>query len=104
MRRAVSVTIEEDNLLWLKARAAASSRRSLSAVLDQLVAEARMRGRVDASAMTSVAGTIDLPADDAELEEASAYVRTLVDRSLSRPIVMRERPPRRRGPGRGRRG
>ena len=98
----MSVTIEEDNLIWLKARAAASPRGSLSAVLDQLVAEARTQGWGGAGAMASVAGTIDLPADDPELEQASAYVRTLVERSLARPMAVRERAARRRGTGRGR--
>jgi hypothetical protein len=103
MRRAVSVTIEEDNLLWLKTRAAATARGNLSAVLDQLVAEARAQGRLGAAAVASVAGTVDLPEDDPDLEDAAAYVRTLVDRSVARPMLVRERSPRRR-PGRTRRG
>ena len=103
MRRAISVTIEEDNLLWLKAQAAASARGSLSAVLDRLVGEARAQGRPGA-AMKSVAGTIDLPAGDPDLEQASAYVRALFEKSLRRPMVVKEDPPRRRGRGRARRG
>lgn len=96
MRHAVSVTIDEDNLLWLKAQAAASASGSLSAVLDRLVGDARAQGRTS-SAITSVAGTIDLPADDPELEGASAYVRGLVEHSLRRPMVVKKDPPRRRG-------
>ena len=104
MRLAVSVTIEEDNLVWLRARAAATARGSMSAVLDQLVTEARSQGRAGAVSTASVAGTIDLPADDPDLEQASAYVRTLVERSLARAVMVREQAPRRRQRGRGRRG
>jgi hypothetical protein len=86
MRKAVSVTIDEDNLLWLKAQAAASARGSLSAILDRIVAEARAQGRAGAAAMKSVAGTIDLPAGDPDLEGASSYVRALFERSLRRPL------------------
>jgi hypothetical protein len=92
MKRALSITIGEDNLLWLKAQAAAGARGSVSEVVDRLVQEARMGGRTDAAAIRSVAGSIDLPDDD-DLIEADAYVRNLFDRSLSRPMLFRERPP-----------
>jgi hypothetical protein len=102
MRRPISVTIEENNLLWLKAQAAATSRGNVSAVLDRLVAEARAEGRTDSNAVKSVCGTIDLPASDLDLEEASSYMRDVVDRSLGRPLdpargkplLAREEPPR----------
>lgn len=98
MRRPISVTIEEDNLLWLKAQAAASAKGSVSEILDRLVGEARAQGRTGAAAIRSVAGTIDLPADDPDLAEASAYVRTMFERSLRRPLAVKDAPP-----GRGRR-
>ena len=92
------MTIEEDNLLWLKAQAAASPRGSVSAVLDRLVADARVEGRMNLSAVNSVAGTIDLPADDPDLDGAASYVRDLFDRSLRRPILVKEEPPPARRP------
>src|SRR4030095_2563930 len=52
------------------------------------------RGRTDGAAVRSVVGTIDLPDDDA-LGDADAYVRAAFDRSLSRPMLVRETPPRR---------
>ena len=104
MRRPVSVTIDEDNLLWLKAQAAATAKGSVSAILDRLVGEARAQGRTGAAAIRSVAGTIDLPADDPDLEEASAYVRLMFDTSLSRPLAVKERPPARGGRKARRRG
>jgi hypothetical protein len=96
MRRPISVTIDEDNLLWLKAQAAATSRGNVSAVLDRLVAEARAEGRTDMKAVKSVSGTIDLPATDPDLEGAATYIRDLFDRSVGRPLLMREEPPRRK--------
>lgn len=92
MKKAVSVTIQEDNLLWLKARAATSSRGSLSEVLDRLVTEAREGGRLDTAGIRSVVGTVDLPADDPDLDAADSYVRGLFQRSTARPVLVRERP------------
>ena len=89
MRKAVSVTLQNDNLLWLRAQATASSRGSLSEVLDALVTEARAGGRHDGKTMRSVVGTIDLPEDDANLEGADAFVRAQFDRSLKRPLLVK---------------
>ena len=80
MRKPVSVTLQHDNLLWLKGQAAATSRGSLSEILDRLVTEARTAGRGDAAAIRSVKGTIDLPPDfltrDADIR-ASGLVRVI---------------------------
>lgn len=89
MRKAISVTIDEDNLLWLRAQAAATMKGSVSNVLDRLVRTARLEGRTDA--IRSVVGTVDLPHGD--LEQADAYVRSVFDRSIGRPMLVRERRP-----------
>src|SRR5262245_30100206 len=94
MRRAVSVTLKADNLLWLRAQAAATARGSLSEVLDQLVSDARDAGRTDARAIRSVRGTIDLPAEDPDLLGADAFIRAQFDRSIRRPVLVKERPAR----------
>lgn len=99
MKHAVSMTLAEDNVLWLKGQAAASSSGSVSEVVDRLVLEARTQGRT--SAIRSVVGSIDLPAGDHDLVGADAYVRLLFDRSLARPMAVKERPPAKK---RGRRG
>ncbi len=104
MRTAISITVDEDNLLWLKAQAAASAKGTLSAVVDRLIAEARAQGGAATAAMQSVAGTIDLPDDDPDLEQASAYVRTLFEQSLRRRIVVKEEAPKPAGRGARRRG
>lgn len=90
MRKAVSVTLKHDNLLWLRAQAAASSRGSVSEVLDRLVTDAREAGRTSAAAIRSVVGTIDLPYDDPQLERADAFVRAQFDGSLRRPMLVKE--------------
>lgn len=90
MRRAVSVTLKADNLLWLRAQAAASASGSVSGVLDRLVTDARAAGRTDAGSIRSVRGTIDLPADDPNLEGADAFVRAQFDKSVRRPMAVKE--------------
>src|SRR5258705_3684105 len=101
MKRAISVTIDEDNLLWLKGQAGASASGSVSEVVDRLIGEARAGGRTDAAAVRSVVGSVDLPRDDEDLAGADAYVRAVFDRSLARPMAVRERPPVRQPKRRG---
>jgi hypothetical protein len=100
MKRAISVTVDEDNLVWLKGQAG-GSRGSVSEVIDRLVREARMSGRTDASTVRSVVGTIDLPPDDEDLAGADGYVRAMFERSLARPMAVKERPPVRKAKRRG---
>ena len=90
MRKAVSVTLKTDNLLWLRAQAAASPRGSLSEVLDRLVTDARTSGQTDERAIRTVRGTIDLPDDDSMLEQADAFVRAQFEKSLRRPMAVKE--------------
>ena len=94
MRKAVSVTLEADNLLWLRSQAAVTPRGSLSEVLDRLVGEARQAGRREPGAIRSVVGTIDLPEDDPGLDTADAHVRALFAASARHPVLVREPGPR----------
>jgi hypothetical protein len=101
-RQAISVTLESDNLTWLKGRAGAAG-ESVSELLDQLVTAARQSG--DHSHTRSVAGTIAIAGDDPLLEQADAAVQRLYDVSLRRPALVRERAPKyktRRSPSAGR--
>lgn len=90
MRKPISVTLDADNILWLRAQASASSGGSLSAALDRLVTTARLEGRTEPSAIRSVVGTIDLPDDDPGLAGADKYVRGLFDKSAGQPRVLKE--------------
>jgi len=102
-KKALSVTLDEANVLWLRGRG--YGRGNLSAALDELITAARA-GRLGlATPVRSVVGTIDLPADDPALEHADSAIRELFAHSLSRPMMVREarpgeRPPRRRRTGR----
>jgi hypothetical protein len=91
-KKPLSVTLEESNLLWLKGRAAATKRRSLSEALDELITAARAGG-LGASAARSVAGTIDIAPGDPELDTADAYLQDMFAASLRRPFLAREKPP-----------
>jgi hypothetical protein len=97
MKKAVSVTLGRTNLLWLQGRVAAGAARSVSELLDDLVADARASGRGVEAGMRSVVGSIDIDASDPELLTADAAIRTQFDRSVRRPMVVRERPPKPRG-------
>jgi len=80
-KKALSVTLGEDNLLWLRGRASSRKKRSLSDALDDILTEARQGGR-GASPARSVVGTLDIGHEDPMLEHADAYVRTTFDQSL----------------------
>ena len=85
----VSVTLSDANLSWLRGRTMALKARSLSDTLDTLVTRARLGDEAPAAAMRSVAGTIDIAADDPELLGADAFVSGLVDASLARTFAHR---------------
>ena len=87
-KQAISVTLDADNLTWLKGRAGAAGLRSVSELLDQLVTAARASGRVGPP--RSVVGTIDIDANDSLLEGADEVVRGLYEASLRRPLMVKE--------------
>ena len=91
-KKPLSVTLEESNLLWLKGRAGATKRRSLSEALDQLITSARTGGH-GADTARSVVGTIDIASGDPRLETADAYLQQTFAASLQRPFLARETPP-----------
>ena len=92
-KHAISVTLDGDNLTWLKGRAGAAGIRSVSELLNQLVTAARQAGHAGPS--RSVAGTIDIDAADPLLERADAAVRALFEASVGRPFLAREARPAR---------
>jgi hypothetical protein len=89
-KQAISVTLDEANLVWLRGVSERSGARSLSETLDRLITSARQSGSAETSAVRSVVGTIDLPADDPLLERADEVMRDLFARSLSRPFMAKE--------------
>lgn len=95
MRKPISVTLAEDNLLWLRGQAARTAKGSVSEVLDRIVSEARAGGRTDPAAVRSVVGSVDLPDDDPDLAQADADIRSLFAASARQPMLVRERSARR---------
>jgi hypothetical protein len=90
-KKAISVTLRPENLLWLRGQAHASSRRSVSEALDELISEARAGSRGRPEVIRSVVGSIRLEASDPGLTRADAAIRGL----FSRPSPSRS--PRRIG-------
>ena len=80
-KTALSITLDQDNLLWLRAQTASGKGKSLSDTLDRLVTIARQAGQVAEGSVRSVAGTIDISDDDPDLASADESVRNLFDRS-----------------------
>jgi hypothetical protein len=97
-KQAISVTLDADNLTWLKGRAGATGTRSVSELLDQIVLAARQSGHV--GPVTSVVGTIDIDSQDPLLARADDVVRAMFDKSLGRPLVVKELLARDRAPRR----
>ena len=100
-KKAISVTLKADNLLWLKGRAGAVGVRSVSELLDRLVTQARTGGPSGPS--RSVVGTIDVDSTDPLLEHSDQAVRAVFDASLRRPLVVKEPTPEYRGRPRSKR-
>jgi len=89
-KQAISVTLDAENLTWLKGRAGAAGLRSVSELLDQIVTAARASG--DAGTSRSVVGTVEIDARDPSLEHADTAIRALFDASLRRPMMAKESP------------
>jgi hypothetical protein len=89
-KKAVSLTLAESNLLWLQSITNRGGARSVSEAVDRLVTEARARDATGGVAPRSVVGTVAIDDDDAQLEKADTAMRDLFERSLRRPLVVRE--------------
>ncbi len=90
-KTAISLTLEQTNLLWLKGRARVVAGGSLSAAVDQLITEAREGRLGQTDPPRSVVGTIDLP-DDSALAAGKDAMTALFADSLARPLYVHERP------------
>ena len=85
-RKAVSLTLDAANLLWLRGRGYGN----LSAAVDGLITAARA-GRLGVPpAARNIVGTIDLAADDPLLDRADTDVRAIFAASLARPLRVAE--------------
>jgi hypothetical protein len=83
-KQPISVTLNADNVTWLKGRVGAAGFRSVSDLLDQLVTDARKSKSGGAS--RSVVGTVNIDSSDPMLEAADIAVRASfsIDRKMKR--------------------
>jgi hypothetical protein len=81
-KRAVSVTLRPDNVLWLKTRVKASGGRSLSQALDEIITEARTGATALATERRSVVGNARIPASEAGLSRAAQEIRAQFRRAI----------------------
>ena len=84
-KQAISVTLNADNVTWLKGRVSAARLRSVSELLDQLITAARKAGH--SGSARSVVGTVDIDPSDPLLETADEAVQTLF--RIRRPVKKR---------------
>ena len=90
-KKALSVTLDTANVVWLKGRARLAG-GNLSDALDKLVTHARTgRGPV-LGTNSSVVGLVDL-SDDPKLTKADAAVREGFAEYLARQFTVHEDPP-----------
>ena len=99
-KHAISVTLEAENLTWVRGRALASGRVSVSEMLDRLIDEVRTGGKGPAAGVRSVVGTLQALPDDPELTGADAALRSLFTRRLGSPGRRAPRGKPSRGEGR----
>jgi hypothetical protein len=83
-KKAVSVTLQQDNLLWLRTRVKVKGDRSLSEALDQIITEARAGAGARGAQARSVVGSARIPRSDKALSEAGAQVAALFRGSVRR--------------------
>ena len=90
-KKAVSVTLDEANVLWLKGRARLSG-GNVSEALDQLITRARSGQSGHHAAATSIVGMVDL-SDDPDLLKADAAVREWFTEYQAKTFVVNEAAP-----------
>jgi hypothetical protein len=90
-KKALSVTLDQANVAWLKGRAQLSG-GNLSDALDKLVTHARTGGGTVLGTNTSVVGMVDL-SEDPTLSKADAAVRDGFAEYISRQFMVHEDPP-----------
>lgn len=76
-KRAISVTLDPDNLTWVRAQVLSSGARSVSQVLDRLIEEARARGGERGAGARTVIGLAHVASSDPDLSTGDSAVRAL---------------------------
>jgi hypothetical protein len=89
-KKAVSLTLDERNLLWIRSQFASGKRRSLSEAVDRILTTARTGGQVAEESIRSVVNTLDLPSGDPDLAAADAAIVKLFAASAQQAWLVRE--------------
>lgn len=93
-KQPISVSLDPDNLVWLRARSVAAGCRSVSELLDRLIREARTNEKEQGAATRSVVGTVHIAESDPSLSTADAAVRALFSLTRRRRSASRAHPDR----------
>lgn len=91
-KKALSVTLDAANVLWLKGRARISHNNNVSTLLDSLVTQARFGKSTPPASIPSVVGMVDL-SDDPDLSKADAAVKAMWDEYFERASLLNEQAP-----------
>jgi len=83
-KKAISLTLSRDNLLWLRAETTARHNRSVSETLDRLLDEIRARDGRPPVSKRSVVGTARIDDADPNLDKADEIVRNLFSQTLKK--------------------
>ena len=81
-KKAISVSLDPSNLMWLRAQVVSSGCRSVSEILDRLIREARTNNSEQDATTRSVVGTILIAESDPTLSTADAAIRAIFTASL----------------------
>jgi hypothetical protein len=92
-KKAISVTLDELNMLWLRDQTIRKKARNLSDAIDQLITAARLRSWGPPRPQRSFFGAIEIPDDDPDLEKMKQSAREVFDQSLARTALMARETP-----------
>jgi hypothetical protein len=85
-KRAISPTLDEESLTWVRGQALAG-RPSGSEMVDRILREARAGGRGALAAVRSILGTVRLSSEDPDLLAADEAARAEFIRSLGQRVT-----------------
>ena len=80
--KTIPIDLDLGNFIWLKSRSVGSGKRSLSEIVNEIIAKARSGEPVKAKKSESVIGLASIAADDPDLEQADEAVQAYFRDSL----------------------
>jgi hypothetical protein len=77
-KQAISVALRFENLMWLRGRVRSTGEKSVSELLDRIIASARKGEAGHEAGIRSVRGTVTIAPEDPDLTGADEVVRALL--------------------------